>query len=65
MARMEFRVCWNSQSAHWIVQLGNVHYGAYLSKEEALLDAVDAAGEANAKGHDADVWDASMAARVF
>ena len=65
MARMEFRVCWTSRGAHWIVQLSNAHYGAYLSKEQAVLDAVDAAREAQANGHDVRVWDAATAARVF
>ena len=45
MANMEFRVCWNSHGAHWVVQLGNVHYGAYLSKEQAVLDAGEAGGK--------------------
>ena len=62
---MEFRVCWNSHGGHWIVQLGNTHYGAYLSEEQAVLDAVDAAGEAQANGHDAPVLDAATASRIF
>ena len=61
MAQLKFRVCWSG--ANWAVWLGHEHYGAYLTKEQALLDAVDAAGEAQTRGHDAHVWDAT--ARVF
>ena len=45
------------------MRVGGEHYGAYLNKEQAILDAIDAAGDAKAAGHDAHVWDA--AARVF
>ena len=59
MASMEFRVCWDRPGANWVVRLGGGLYGAYLNKEPALLDAFDAAGEAQTKGHDAHVWDAT------
>ena len=65
MAEFKFRVSWNNASANWIVRLGDEHYGAYLTKEQALLDAVDAAGEARTNGDDAHVWDATKAARIF
>ena len=65
MAELKFRVSWNGPGANWIVRLGDAHYGAYLTEEQALLDAVDAAGDARAKGDDAHVWDATMAARIF
>jgi hypothetical protein len=47
--------------------LGDVIYGAYVDKEQALLDAVDAARDALHSGHEAQVWvrDRSTAARVF
>jgi len=42
-------------------------YGSYLDKEQALLDAVDAARDALRSGTEAQVWvrDSSNAARVF
>ena len=42
-------------------------YGAYLDREQALLDAVDAAREALQSGREAQVWfkDRSNTARVF
>ncbi len=47
--------------------LGDSVYGAYLDKEQALLDAMDAARDALQAGHEAQVWvrDRSTAARVF
>lgn len=47
--------------------LGDSVYGAYLDKEQALLDAVDAACDALQAGREAQVWvrDRSVAARVF
>jgi hypothetical protein len=47
--------------------LGDSVYGAYLDKEQALLDAVDAARDALQAGREAQVWvrDRSIAARVF
>jgi hypothetical protein len=67
MGMMEFRVCRCGQGARWVVTLGDSIYGAYLDKEQALLDAVDAARDAVQAGREAQVWirDRSMAARVF
>jgi hypothetical protein len=47
--------------------LGDCVYGAYLDKEQALLDAVDAAREALQAGREAQVWvrDRSTAARIL
>jgi hypothetical protein len=47
--------------------LGASFYGSYLDKEQALLDAVDAARDALRSGNEAQVWvtDSSNAARVF
>ena len=47
--------------------LGDAIYGAYVDKEQALLDAVDAARDALLAGREAQVWvrDRSSAARVF
>jgi hypothetical protein len=55
MAELRFHVSWNRPGANWVVRLGDEHYGAYLTKELALLDAADAAGDAQAKGHAAHV----------
>ena len=50
-----------------IVTLGDSVYGAYLDKEQALLDAVDAARDALQCGREAQVWvrDRATAARIF
>jgi hypothetical protein len=64
---MEFQVCRRGREARWVVTLGNTVDGAYLDKEQALLDAVDAARDALAAGNDAQVWvkDRATTARVF
>jgi hypothetical protein len=64
---MEFQVCYRDREARWIVKLGNSIYGAYLDKEQALLDAVEAARDAAQAGRRAQVWvrDRPSAARVF
>jgi hypothetical protein len=38
-----FQVCQRGRESRWIVTLGDTIYGAYIDKEQALLDAVDAA----------------------
>jgi hypothetical protein len=67
MPVLEFHVCRQGREARWVVQLGNALYGAYLSKEQALLDAVDAARDALQSGREAQVWlrERTDAARVF
>jgi hypothetical protein len=67
MGVMEFQVCRRGRESRWVVTLGNAVYGAYLDKEQALLDAVDAARDALQTGREAQVWvrDRSTAARVF
>ncbi len=69
---MEFQICRRGRPTRWVVMLGDSVYGAYLDKEQALLDALDAAREALQSGREAQVWvrdssnrDASNAARVF
>ena len=64
---MEFQVCRRGREARWVVTLGNAVYGAYLDKEQALLDAVDAARDALQAGNEAQVWvkDRTTTARVF
>jgi hypothetical protein len=67
MAVLEFQVCRRGREARWVVRLGNSIYGDYLDKEQALLDAVDAARDALQSGREAQVWvrERSAAARVF
>src|SRR5262249_50541274 len=62
-----------ARKSRWVVMLGNSLYagnslyGTYLDKEQAVLDAVDAARDVLQAGHQAQVWikDRSTAARVF
>ncbi|HZT87176.1 MAG TPA: hypothetical protein VFA12_04345 [Stellaceae bacterium] len=63
----EFKVCRYGREARWVVRLGKSVYGSYLDKEQALLDALDAARDAVLSGGAAQVWvrDHSTAARVF
>jgi len=67
MGIMEFQVCRQGREARWVVRLGNAVYGAYLDKEQALLDAVDAARDALQTGREAQVWlrERTNAARIF
>jgi hypothetical protein len=67
MRVMQFQVCRRGRQARWVVTVGDAVYGAYLDKEQALLDAVDAARDALQAGREAQVWvrDRSTAARVF
>jgi hypothetical protein len=64
---MEFQVCQRGRGEKWVVTLGGSMYGAYLDREQALLDAVDAARDALQSGRQAQVWlrERSAAARVF
>ena len=67
MGIMEFQVCRQGSEARWVVTLGDSVYGAYLDKEQALLDAVDAAPEALQCGREAQVWirERANSARIF
>ena len=67
MGIMDFEVCRRRGDARWIVRLGNAVYGAYLDREQALLDAVDAARDAAQSGREARVWlrESTEAARIF
>ena len=67
MAVMAFEVCRRARDARWIVRLDKALYGAYLDKEQALLDAVDAARDAVMCGREAQVWirDRASAARIL
>jgi len=67
MRIMDFEVCRRRGDDRWIVRLGNAVYGAYLDREQALLDAVDAARDAAQSGREARVWlrESTEAARIF
>jgi hypothetical protein len=67
MGIMAFEVCRRARDARWIVRLDNAVYGAYLDKEQALLDAVDAARDALLCGREAQVWirDRASTARIL
>jgi hypothetical protein len=64
---MEFHVCQQGRDMRWVVRLDNTTYGAYLDKEQAMLDAVEAAREAQQAGRDARVFVGQRmdAARIF
>ena len=57
----------DTSRSRWVVRIGDSVYGAYLDKEQALLDAIDAARDALQSGRDAQVWlrDHASADRVF
>jgi hypothetical protein len=63
---MQFEIC-RGREVRWIVTLGRSLYGVYLDREQALLDAVDAARDVMEAGGDAQVWirDHVTAAQVF
>ena len=67
MGALEFQVCRHDGAARWIVRLGSSVYGSYLDKEQALLDALDAARDASESGCEAQVWlcDSAQTARIF
>jgi len=67
MGVMAFEVCQRSRDGCWIVRLGDVLYGSYLDREQALLDAVDAARDAQQCDREAQVWirDRARAGRIF
>ncbi len=64
---MEFHVCQQGRDMRWVVRLDNTTYGAYLDKEQAMLDAIEAAREAQQQGRDARVFlrDRVDEARIF
>jgi hypothetical protein len=67
MAVIAFEVCRGGQDDLWIVRLGDMVYGSYLDREQALLDAVDAARDALQSGREAQVWlrDSASASRIL
>jgi hypothetical protein len=67
MFALKFQVHPRGRDPQWVVRVGNAFYGAYLDKEQALLDAVDAAQDAKQAGYEVQVWikDRSALARIF
>jgi len=67
MGIIVFEACQRGRDARWIVRLGDVLYGSYLDREQALLDAVDAARDAQQCGREAQVWirDRAGTGRIF
>jgi len=67
MAVMEFQVCRHGRRARWVVRVAGAIYGDYLDKEQALLDALDAARDAMQTGREAQVWlhDQTTANRIL
>mgnify|MGYP006951349918 CR=1 FL=1 len=60
---MLFRVSRQGAPKRWVVLLGEHLYGEYADKDQALLDAIDAAQDARESGREAEVWD--QAARIY
>ena len=59
---MLFRVC-RRVPQQWVVLLGDQLYGEYISKDQALLDAIEAASDARRAEQEAEVWDEAV--RVY
>jgi hypothetical protein len=49
----EFYICLRGRDLRWVVRLGNANYGANLDKEQAVLDAIEAARGEQQAGHQA------------
>jgi hypothetical protein len=64
---MEFHVRQQGRNMRWVVTLDDTTYGDYLDKEQALLDAVEAARDARQTGREAQVFlrEHTIAARIF
>jgi hypothetical protein len=61
---MHFWVCHDREPRRWVVRRDDKIYGEYLSRERAVLDAIEAAADARQSGCDAEVWDRSTNARL-
>ena len=64
---LKFEVCWRNRDARWIVRLDDRLYGFYLDRQQAILDAVEAAREAQQCGREAQVWlhDRASIGRIY
>jgi hypothetical protein len=63
--QMLFRICRRGMPSRWVVLLDDSFYGAYADKDDALLDAVEAATDARDRGSEAEVWDQIKAVRLY
>jgi hypothetical protein len=63
----EFLICRQGRDMHWVVRLDSTVYGAYLNKEQALLDAIDAARDTMQSGREARVLlrERRIAVRIY
>jgi hypothetical protein len=67
MEIVEFHVCQQGRDLRWVVRCDNAPYGSYLDKEQAMLDALEAAREAQQAGREVRVFlrERTDAARIF
>jgi hypothetical protein len=59
---LKFEVHQTGRGRNWVVLVGGKLYGRYLGREEAVLDAVDAAEDARLSGRAAEVFGADALA---
>jgi hypothetical protein len=62
ISRLRFEVHQTGHSWDWVVLVGGKLYGQYLSREEAVLDALEAAEDARQSGRIAEVTGADSLA---
>src|SRR5437763_4506567 len=62
---MLFRICRQGVPKRWVVLLEERLYGEYADRQEALLDAVEAATDLREAGQQVEVWDQIRAVRVY
>ena len=62
---MLFRICRQGVPKRWVVLLEEGLYGEYIDKDQALLDAVEAATDVREAGQQVEVWDQISAVRVY
>lgn len=60
---MIFHLCRSGSSVTWIVLVEGQPYGDYLDRDQAVMDAIDAAQEAREIGGAAEVWEGAI--RVY
>ena len=62
---MLFRICRQGVPKRWVVLLEERPYGECADRQEALLDAVEAATDVREAGQQVEVWDQISAVRVY
>src|SRR5690242_19762822 len=62
MSCLKFEVHQTGRGRDWVVLVGGKLYGRYLSREQAVLDAFDAAEDARRSGRAAEVFGAGALA---